>query len=69
MSKSLNTFNFIRKHFLHICFRKLAVHLQKVLEVTTTSVDRCLNQIYVPEPKCTATFRTHCIIINVDYCR
>jgi pilus assembly protein TadC len=25
--KGLNPFNFIRKHFLHICVRKVAVHL------------------------------------------
>jgi hypothetical protein len=29
----LNPFNFIRKHFLHISVRKVAVHLLKVLEV------------------------------------
>jgi hypothetical protein len=33
----LNPFNFIRKHFLQICVRKLAVHLQKVLEVMSMS--------------------------------
>jgi hypothetical protein len=32
-----NPFNFIRKHFLHIYVRKVAVHLQKVLEVMSTS--------------------------------
>jgi hypothetical protein len=35
----LNLFNFIRKHFLQICIRKGAVHLQKVLEVMSTSFD------------------------------
>jgi hypothetical protein len=43
----LNPFNFIRKHFLQICVRKVAVHLQKMLEVMSTSVDSGLNQIYV----------------------
>jgi hypothetical protein len=43
----LNPFNFIRKHFLQICVRKVAVHLQKVLEVLSTSVDTD-NQIYLP---------------------
>jgi hypothetical protein len=44
----LNPFNFIRKHSLQICFRKVSVRLQKVLEVMSTSVYRGLNQIYVP---------------------
>jgi hypothetical protein len=43
----LNPFNFIRKHFLHTCVRKVAGHFQKVLEVMSTSVDTD-NQIYVP---------------------
>jgi hypothetical protein len=34
----LNPFNFIRKHFLQICIRKVAVHLQKVLAVTSPIV-------------------------------
>jgi hypothetical protein len=42
----LNKFNFIRKHFLQFCVRKGAVHLQRVLEVMSTSVDTD-NQIYV----------------------
>jgi hypothetical protein len=33
----LNPVNFIRKRFLHICVRKVAVHLYKVLEVMSTS--------------------------------
>jgi hypothetical protein len=33
----LNPFNFIRQHFLRIWFGKVAVHLQKVLEVMFTS--------------------------------
>jgi hypothetical protein len=47
----LGTLNFIRKHFLLICVRKVAVHLQYVLEVMSTTVDTGLkpfNQIYVP---------------------
>jgi hypothetical protein len=43
----LNQFHFIRKHFLQICVRKVAVHLQKMLEVMYTSVDSGLNEIYV----------------------
>jgi hypothetical protein len=39
----LNRFNFIRKHFLQICVRNVAVRLKKVLEVTSTSVDTGLN--------------------------
>jgi hypothetical protein len=39
----LNQFNFIRKHFLQICVRKVAVHLQKVLEVMSSSVYTGLN--------------------------
>jgi hypothetical protein len=39
----LNLFNFIRKHSLHICIRKVAVHLLKVLEVMSTSVYTGLN--------------------------
>jgi hypothetical protein len=42
----LNPFNFIPKHFLQIFVLKVAVHLQKVLEVMSTSVDTD-NQIYV----------------------
>jgi hypothetical protein len=42
----LNPFNFIRKQFLQICVRKVAVHLKKVLEVMSTSVDT-YNQVYV----------------------
>jgi hypothetical protein len=34
----LNPFNFIREHFMQICVRKVAVHLQKVLEVMSMSV-------------------------------
>jgi hypothetical protein len=44
----LNRFSFIRKHFLQICVWKVSVHLWKVLEVMSTSVDTGLNQIYVP---------------------
>jgi hypothetical protein len=64
---SLNTFNFIRKHFLQICVRKVALYLQKLLEVISTSVDTGLNQIYVPLPKCTANFRTHCIRLYKEH--
>jgi hypothetical protein len=39
----LNAFNFIRKHFLQIYVRKVAVHLQMMLEVITTSVYTGLN--------------------------
>jgi hypothetical protein len=39
----LNTFNFIREHFLQICIRKVVVRLQKVLEVISTSVDTGLD--------------------------
>jgi hypothetical protein len=39
----LNPFNFIRKHFLQICVRKVAVHLWTVLEVMSTSVDTGLT--------------------------
>jgi hypothetical protein len=55
----LNPFNFIRKHFLQMYVRKVAVHLYKLLEVMSTSFDTD-NQIYIPYPKCTATFRRHC---------
>jgi hypothetical protein len=86
-----------QRHTIHLiqCVRKVAVHLQKVLQVMSTNVYTCLNpfkqlhtlpvlhlnrcltteysettahfngnfdtdnQIYVPWPKCTATFRTH----------
>jgi hypothetical protein len=44
----LNPFNYIRKHYQQICFRKVAVHLWKVFEVMFTSVDTGMNQIYVP---------------------
>jgi hypothetical protein len=40
----LNPFDFIRKHFLQICIRKVAVHLQQVLEVMSTSVYTGLNR-------------------------
>jgi hypothetical protein len=36
-------FNFIRKHFLQICVRKVAVRLQKLLEVMSTRVYTSLN--------------------------
>jgi hypothetical protein len=39
----LNPFNFIRKYLLQICFRKVTVHLQKVLEVMSTMVYTGLN--------------------------
>jgi hypothetical protein len=39
----LNTFNFIRKHFLRVCARKVAVHLQNMFEVMSTSVWTGLN--------------------------
>jgi hypothetical protein len=38
-----NPFNFIRKHFLQICVRKVAVNLQEVLEELSTSVYTGLN--------------------------
>jgi hypothetical protein len=47
VNTGMNPFNFIRKHFLQIWVRKVAVHLYKVLEVTSTIVDTG-NQIYVP---------------------
>jgi hypothetical protein len=40
----LNSFHFIRKHFLQFCVRKVAVHLWKVLEVMSTSVGTDLNR-------------------------
>jgi hypothetical protein len=43
MTTGLNPFNFIRKHFLQICVRKVAVHLYKVLEVMSTNVYTGLN--------------------------
>jgi hypothetical protein len=36
---SLNPFNFIRRHFLQICVRKVAVQLHTLLEVISMSVD------------------------------
>jgi hypothetical protein len=39
----LNTFNFIRQHFLQICVRKVALHLQNLLEVMSTGVYTGLN--------------------------
>jgi hypothetical protein len=39
----LNPFNFIRKHFLQIRVRKVAVHFQKVFEGMSTSVYTGLN--------------------------
>jgi hypothetical protein len=39
----LNPFNFIHKHFLQICFRKVAVHLPEVFEVMSTTADTVLN--------------------------
>jgi hypothetical protein len=39
----LNPFNSIHKHFLQICVREVAVHLWKLLEVMSTSVDTGLN--------------------------
>jgi hypothetical protein len=39
----LNRFNFIRKQFLQICVRKVAVHLLNVLEVMSTSLYTGLN--------------------------
>jgi hypothetical protein len=44
----LKTFNFIRKHFLQFCIRKVAAHLYKLLKVMFTKVDTEVNQIYVP---------------------
>jgi hypothetical protein len=40
----LNPFNFIRKHFLQICVRKVAVHIWKVLEVVSMTVYTGLSQ-------------------------
>jgi hypothetical protein len=39
----LDPFNFIRKHFLQICVRKVSLHLQKVLGVMSTSFSTGLN--------------------------
>jgi hypothetical protein len=39
----LNPFNFIHKHFLKICVRKVAVHLYKLSEVMSTNVYTGLN--------------------------
>jgi hypothetical protein len=41
--RGLNSFNFIRKHFLQIWVRKFAVHLWKVLVVMSMSVYIGLN--------------------------
>jgi hypothetical protein len=41
--RGLNPFNFIRKHYIQICVRKVAVHIQKMLEVMSTNVDTGLN--------------------------
>jgi hypothetical protein len=43
----LNPFNFIRKHFLQICVRKVAVHLYKLLEVMSTG-QQCVVSISQP---------------------
>jgi hypothetical protein len=43
VSTSLKQFNFIPKHLLQICFRKVAVFLYKVLKVMSLSVDTDLN--------------------------
>jgi hypothetical protein len=43
----LNPFTFIRKHFLQICVRKVAVHLYKLLKAMSMIFDTD-NQIYVP---------------------
>jgi hypothetical protein len=40
----LNQFNFIRKHFLQTCVRKVAVHLQNMFEVMSTNVYTGLNK-------------------------
>jgi hypothetical protein len=39
----LHPLNFIRKHYLQICFPKVAVNLQNVFEVMSTSVYAHLN--------------------------
>jgi hypothetical protein len=43
----LNLFKLIHKHFLQICVQEVAVHLYKVLEMMSASIDTDLNQIYV----------------------
>jgi hypothetical protein len=40
----LNTFNFIRKHFMQIYVRKVVGLLQKLLDVMSTSVYTGLNR-------------------------
>jgi hypothetical protein len=49
----LNPFNFIRKHFLKICVREVAVHLWKVFELMLTIVyigmNRSLSAQRLPE--------------------
>jgi hypothetical protein len=39
----LNLFDFISKHFLQICVRKVGVYLQAVLGVMSTSIYTSLN--------------------------
>jgi hypothetical protein len=39
----LNPFKYILKHFLQICFRKVAVYLYQVLDVMSTNTDTGLN--------------------------
>jgi hypothetical protein len=46
----LNTFSFIPKHFLQIWVRKVAVYLQKVLELMSTHVNTGLNPFnFIPK--------------------
>jgi hypothetical protein len=40
----LNPFNFILKHYVQICVRKVVVRLQKMLEEMSTSVYTRLNR-------------------------
>jgi hypothetical protein len=49
----LNPFKFIRKHFLHFCVRKVAVHSQKVLQVMSTGVEyrHCISTYRGPSAK------------------
>jgi hypothetical protein len=54
----LKQFNFIRNHFLQICVRKVAVHLQKVWEVMSTFVYTVLNPFnFIPKHLLQICFR------------
>jgi hypothetical protein len=65
--QALNPFNVIPQHCTQICVQKFAVHIQKLLEVMSTSVYREMNQFNLKEPCVLYIGRAHHYLLNTSF--